>query len=349
MRILSLLAVPVLLISGCTVKHTGIKGPGNPANRYTGDINESSSVRNPGAVVGSVRKLFRIDYYTAFHFPLSARVTADMISDGSFRRYVLGSVSSHETTSGTATVLFNSDRHIALLTCAHVVDSPDTISSFYPPAPDDHFPYCKSLVIKIKEQIFVGGLASCDEFDILAIDRSADIAIIGKRCLGNTEPLPAVAFPAGRSEDLFWGCEVYILGYPLGNLLLTRGTVSLIQGRSEEAFTVDALLNKGYSGGPILAVNNTTHDYEMVGMVKSMSSQVSNYIRPEKEISEFRYNEAIPYTGDFYVGTSEVVSFGVNNVVSIGVIRDFYKKNREPLICQGYDLDMFFNTGQTTR
>ena len=99
-------------------------------------------------------------------------------------------------------------------------------------------------------------------------DEALDIAILAVR-----EPLPLMPYRFGRSADLRVGNAVLARGYPLGAFpAANAGRVigvaqrDVERGWSHEDFAVDALLNLGSSGSPVLAVSCETGEPEVVGV-----------------------------------------------------------------------------------
>jgi serine protease Do len=99
-------------------------------------------------------------------------------------------------------------------------------------------------------------------------DDQLDIAVLGSR-----EPLRIIPYRLGRSADLRIGTAVLARGYPLGAFMATNagrvigvGQRDLERGWDHEDFAVDALLNLGSSGSPVLAVSCETGEPEVVGI-----------------------------------------------------------------------------------
>lgn len=341
-KIFSIAIILLLFSGGCIKKIHRSSTPDLHDGKYDNELSTGDGSAEIGASVRSVRKLFCVDFYTTWQFNLTARVTRSEIISGRYRQMALGIISTHETNSGTATVLLSNDHRIALLTCAHILNSQDTIVSTYDPTSEDPYPYIKSISIREKQELYIKDLPECGTFNALAMDLENDLALVGKRCEGNIDSVKVFSFPPGRAQELGWGSRVYILGYPMGNLMMTRGIVSPATSKNGGMFMVDAVLNKGYSGGVILAVRDGAPNFEVVGIVKSMSTHLNYYLRPEKEINERHYSAFTPYADEIYIGTDESVNYGINFVVPIETVRDFYQKNRPGLFSQGYNLDSFF-------
>jgi hypothetical protein len=153
-------------------------------------------------------------------------------------------------------------------------------------------------------------------------------------------------YPAGRAKELGWGSVAYVLGFPMGGLMITKGIISHPNGDDSGTFMIDALFNKGFSGGIILAARVGSPGFELVGMVRSAYSNREYVLLPEKEIHEYDYNRNSPYTGEVHVGTLESINYGVTYAIPVEALRAFYKSSRPELMLKGYDLDTFFLSGE---
>lgn len=308
--------------------------------RYDSEFPSRNASVEIGTIAQSVRKLYSISYYTTWQFRKESRVLRFHLVSGLFTKMSVGTISTQESVSGSATVAMADGNKIALLTCDHVVHSPDTLLTWYESSGEDQMPVIQSIAIKEKQEIWVRDLGDCGPFMILASDPEQDIAIIGKTC-GSPAHAPVVfPYPYGHSSELEWGSFVYIFGYPMGLPVVTKAIVSKPLQKDADEFTVDALLNKGYSGGLILAIRDGVPHFELVGMVRAVSSSQEYYLRPSTENKP--YYEIFPYQGDVFVDSREQVFYGLNFTVSSGTILGFYTSRREELIREGYDLDPFF-------
>jgi S1-C subfamily serine protease len=100
------------------------------------------------------------------------------------------------------------------------------------------------------------------------VDEPLDIAV-----LASHEPLRTMPYRLGRSADLRVGNAVLARGYPLGAFpaanagrVIGLGQRDVERGWDHEDFAVDALLNLGSSGSPVLAVACDTGEPEIVGV-----------------------------------------------------------------------------------
>jgi hypothetical protein len=332
--------VMLLTLSACLNREFRLYQKSLADGRYDSEFPARNASQEIGAIAQSVKKIYSVSHYTTWQFNRESRVLMYHIKSGMYSKMSVGTISTQETVFGTATVIMAAGGKVAVLTCSHVVNSPDTLVAWYDASDEDQMPVIKSISIREKQENWVRDLGSCGSFTVLASDPEQDIAILGKTC-GTLDPPPVVfPYPYGNAAELDWGSFVYIFGYPMGNPVVTKALVSKSVKGDPGDFTVDALLNKGYSGGIILAIRDGVPNFELVGMIKSVSSEEEYYLRPSSD--DKKYYEIFPYKGDVFVGSLEQVHYGLNFTIPAGKVLEFYRKNREGLIREGYDLDPFF-------
>lgn len=111
---------------------------------------------------------------------------------------------------------------------------------------------------------------------VVVIDKDQDIAIIK---VAAPRPLPVVAFAPYDVPGV--GADVTVLGFPLGDALgrsvkITRGVVTAIEpGQAECDIIVDAQVNPGNSGGPM--VDRFGNLLALTAMKTGQSEIVSSY------------------------------------------------------------------------
>jgi serine protease Do len=127
---------------------------------------------------------------------------------------------------------------------------------------------------KVREEVkIVASEADPDGPDAVRLgevvaDEALDVAVLASR-----RPLRVLPYRIGRSADLRVGNAVLVRGFPLGAFAAANGgrVIALGQrdverGWDHEDFAVDALLNLGSSGSPVLAVSCDTGEPELVGI-----------------------------------------------------------------------------------
>jgi S1-C subfamily serine protease len=106
------------------------------------------------------------------------------------------------------------------------------------------------------------------ELSLVVEDEALDVAVLASRA-----PLALAPYRLGRSADLHVGDAVLVRGYPLGAFAAANAGRVIGVGQRDferswdhEDFAVDALLNLGSSGSPVLAIASDTGEPEIVGV-----------------------------------------------------------------------------------
>ncbi len=289
----------------------------------------------------SIRKLSAIAYYKSYIFENDSRVTVQDVKNKNYRNRASKEIFFNNSVIGSATVISYVGSHVALLTCAHIIDFEDTLYSFY--LDENHTPtsYLQSVAFKERQSNFIADFPEKGDLEVLGMDRGMDIAILGKRFTGNTRfPISVFDFPLGKSKDLEWGSFVYLIGYPKGYLMVTKGIVSQPNRDENASFLVDALFNKGFSGGVVLAIRDGVPNFEMVGMAGSVSADFEYTLVPPEDLYRFGYDPRIPYTGDIFLKQTRTINYGITFIVSAESIKSFIKSHLQDFLYRGYDLSL---------
>ena len=335
----------LIILASCQRKTYEYVYPALNDGRYDSEFPYRNCSEQLSEIAKSVIKIVSLTGYTTYHFhaedQYGKHALSGMAEDSLLRRST-HTTNKFDATNGSATIIHYDNGSIVLMTCAHVIHSPDTLYTFYddldPETPD----YLAGVSVKNQNRLFFTGYEHGENLDVLAMDRDADLALIGKSSASEPENLKAVSYPLGSSDDLEWGSFVYIMGYPLGYQMITRGIVSKPARKKSKYFLIDASFNQGFSGGIVLAIKDGVPNFEIVGLGKSASATYENIITPEKRDYEKIYNSEVPYEGDLFVELRKSVNYGITKAVSSETIRDFYRKNRDDLKRKGFDLDYFF-------
>lgn len=285
----------------------------------------------------SVRMVNTIAYYRTFSFGPDeqfrpAETGADFLRGRLQRSTIISSQA-----AGTATVISSDGRRVVLVTCAHVIGFPDTVMT-YRIGPDHRSTgFLRSLALKEKQTIYIAGFPEGGELEILASDKNADVALLGKTF--DNEPFPrirALAYPNGSAKELEWGSFVYLFGYPSGFRMVTKGIVSNPNRDRRGTFLLDAVFNRGFSGGVAFAIRDGVPNFELVGMVKLVSGHSAYVLAPSPGDDTPEYESGVPYTGDVYVERRTDIEYGIAQAVPVDTIVDFIQDHRADLAVRGY-------------
>jgi hypothetical protein len=283
-----------------------------------------------------------IAYYKSFPFPREMQVRLEGVTDALLAARDRSSFFYTSTSSGTATVIASDRRRVLLLSCAHVVAFDDTVVSYHRDAEGKPTPYIRNIAFKNRQLSYVATLPEGGEVEILAVDHQADLALIGRQfSVELPSPIPEFAYPLGEARDLFWGSFVYMFGYPSGNKMVTKGIVSSPNKGGKGGFLVDALFNRGFSGGIALAIRDGVPNFELVGVVRAVSGRSSYVLAPRPEADPQEYDPTVPYSGDIYVEKRTEIESGIVQAIPVEAIRTFVEANAQKLGRGGYTVGQF--------
>lgn len=333
------LFIPLLLLqTNCTRKIYKVAYPTLSDKKYDSEFPYKTCSRELERILQSVKKLSSIAYYKRYVFDYDNFVTMNDVRMRRFKDMASHVEYHNNSVIGTATIVYSSGRQIAMLTCAHVVDFPDTIPVFYL-EPDGSQRYLQSISIKEKQRNYVAELPEGGEMDILAMDKEDDLALLGKEFSRRPHvELQVFPYPFGRARELAWGNFVYVIGYPKGYKMVTKGIVSQPNRNKKHFFLVDALFNKGFSGGIVLAVRDGVPNFELVGIANSVAADYEYLLVPPDTVVKSGYDPYIPYRGDIFIEFRKSINYGITFVISAEAIQEFIRKNKNRLLDRGYDL-----------
>ncbi len=341
---LRFILVPLLLVSliGCTrVLYKEIY-PTLLDGKYDSEFPYQASSSQLEEISHSIQRVNTISSYHAYSFTLDDQVTrSNLTPEVLKRRYVSDARVSNEI-AGTATVIGYENHHLALLTCAHVVDAPDTIFAYHRTDDGKPTPYLRSVSVRTSHMIFLTASLQSGSLELLAIDRQFDLALIGTRLV--EEPafrVSVFSYPLGKSKELEWGTFVYIFGYPAGYKVVTKGIVSSPNRDRHGSFLVDAVLTGGSSGGIALAIRDGIPNFELVGMLTSLTGRIWNAIVPlSTDDAEFSPSSE-PYSGPLRVERRREIHYGIAQAISSEAILRFIERHRRQLQQKGYTFTSF--------
>ncbi len=291
----------------------------------------------------TVQRVTSTGFYKTYIFSPSDSVTTEDIHKKPIENLAVETGFAHESKSGTATTIYHEKGKVALITCAHVVNYPDTVFSFISDSIGNITPYLESMLIKDNQAIYVAGFPEGSKLRIIVIDEKLDIAIIGRNYYAlHNYIFPVFNYSIGKARELEWGTFVYLFGYPMNYQMITKALVSSPNRDDNGSFLVDAVVNEGFSGGIVLAIKDGIPNFELVGIVQWVPEEVDNIIAPLKRKSDRPYSSFVPYEGDIFVKRYPNIKYGIANIISIDSILEFLELNKSKLYKEGYYLDNYF-------
>jgi S1-C subfamily serine protease len=330
------LFIILVLFQSCTTKQTGNADRRIADNRYDSEQPARSISKELAFVSNTVRKLNVVAFYMTYELPPGAITEKSKLSRGNLILKATATHVSNQSVTGTATVIYNKEKLVGMLTCNHVVDFPDTVIESYRSSVQGF----RTVSVKMKQRNFVMGMPVGEEVEIVAADKNNDIALLKQQIEVAGANVKVLDFPLGSNKYFDWGSRVWIVGYPLGNLMVTGAIVSKPGKKGDSRFLTDAVFNQGISGAPVIAIRDGVPNFELVGMAASSSAKSIYYLKPENP-EKFRQSDE-PFVGDVVLAHERMINYGVTYSVTIDEIRRFLLSNATKLEQEGFKTEWFF-------
>lgn len=286
----------------------------------------------------SIRLINNLTFYRTYVF-LDSTITDKNLSDFDLleRAFLTNTIS--KTSSGTGAIISVSGNKVALLTAAHIVSYPDTVINYYA-IKGKQSKYIESILYKERQKIY-SDLPEGGMLKIIAKDDKNDIAIIGN-AFNNITPIrfPVFDFNFGNAKELKWGSFVYLLGYPMHYKMVTSGIVSNPNYNGTGNFLVDAPINRGSSGGLVLAIRGKAPNFELVGIVSSVPAEKRIVLSPSNPSRDINFLPGTIYRGDMTIEKLDGIKYGIGKIVSSEKIKIFIRENEDQLINHGYQISI---------
>ncbi len=302
-------------------------------------------------IIKSIHLVSVLTFYESYYFDENTAVTKSELLSQEFDLNSHKSIVFEQPSSGTATLIYQDNKKLAFLTCAHIVSSPDTIITYYRDANRQQTKNINYFIKKVRQTSNIINQPVAYDFEILALDETNDIAILGKvlesgdSFVRGNKPGHSVRvldLPLGSASELDWGTFVYIIGFPRAKKMISTAVVSSPNYDADHSFILDAALQKGISGGVILAIRDGIPNFELVGMVKGISGRVQYSLVPDLRKGMEDWEVYGPYKGEIHVEKQEIVEPGMLYSTSIEMILSFINEHKDDLQARGYNIAEFF-------
>ncbi len=322
----------VILISGCSTVSYETIYPTLIDGKYDSEFPYKSTSEELKKISETIQRINTTAFYKIYVFPDEENISVEDLKNLHPSQKAERELIADNSASGTGIVVYSENGNVALITCAHTLTFQDTIYAFRINDDGTHSQYLESVLIKDKQVIYVAGFPEGSQLDILAINNEYDLALIGKNYgLQQRVFYPVFKYPMGSAKEVEWGTFVYLLGYPVNYKMITKAIVSSPKKEGDGSFFVDAVINPGFSGGPVLAIRDGVPNFELIGIVQWVPEEEESLVYPQKLKNHSAYNPVVPYKGDLFVKKHKSIRYGIAKVIPVENILKFIHSNKTKL------------------
>ncbi|MEA1986008.1 MAG: serine protease [Candidatus Marinimicrobia bacterium] len=305
-------------------------------NYYNSSFNFAKSNMQTEEIFSSIKIINSIAFYKTSFFSLERKIKK--VTPENFKNDVVGDSYDTKTSSGTASIIYNNNNKLALLTCTHIVDFPDTIYGYYE---SNNQKYISSISIKERQDNYINDLIDGNKLEVIISDSENDIAILTKKTSPTIDKYRHIVLKHDFCDvnKISPGLQIYIFGYPKNKKIITQGIIGNIEKNN---YLIDSQFNRGQSGGMVFVTRADYPNFELLGMGKSSLADFHLLLTPNDNYVSQNYKLTIPYRDEIYLKNISFINYGLTNVIPIKYIRNFIKENKKALEKKGYDMNYFF-------
>lgn len=286
----------------------------------------------------SVVRIVSTGFYDSYSFEGKYVTLAD-INTNKPKDLANNFFSSEESTAGTSIILDQNNRNALLITCEHIVSFPDTAIAYYEGENIPKETYIKSISIKRRQNNIVYTGSEITSFDVISSNKRLDLALLNVELERNSnlDQYP-LSVKSGDSNFLKLGSFLYIMGFPKGYAMVTRGLASSSESWNDRFFVTDASFNRGISGGLILATKDNFNSFQWVGMASSSDATRENILVPRPNDKDYP-SAARPYLDSVFVQRKTRINYGITQAIPINQIKDFLIESEQEIRKHGFRID----------
>ena len=182
--------------------------------------------------------------------------------------------------SGGGLILYQNQSVALILTCEHVINSPDTTLTFFrDPEGRDTKILSSRATKRLATYHIITQINQLLPAEILSFDTRVDLGLV----LVRTEPTLGVSFsaPVAYESEMRWGDLAFAFGYPREIKQLTMGVIS--PSPYPGTFSMDVVARYGFSGGPVFIVR-PGGDLHLAGIVRGVPVHKLRYLAPPADL-----------------------------------------------------------------
>jgi S1-C subfamily serine protease len=182
--------------------------------------------------------------------------------------------------TGGGLIIFQDHRQTLILTCEHVINSPDTVRTFFRDTEGHDTKVQSSRAIKrgATYQV-INQINQMESAEVLYADPRFDLGLV----LVKTSPTLGEPFRStiAYDTDVKWGDLAFVFGYPREIKQLTMGLVS--PAPYPGTFSLDVVARFGFSGGPVFVVR-PDGALELAGVIRGVPVSKLRHVTPPPEL-----------------------------------------------------------------
>ncbi len=177
---LFLLMIAQLILISCSSGTYERVYPTLMDGKYDSEFPYRGSSEELERISQTIQRVNSTGFYKTYLFSPSDKITEEDMRNNPLENLAVETGFANQSSSGTGTIIYYNGGRVALLTCAHVVNHPDTVISYIPDSEGLNSDYFDAIMIKTNQSIYAAGFPEGSDLEIIAMDEKMDIVLIGR-------------------------------------------------------------------------------------------------------------------------------------------------------------------------
>lgn len=296
---------------------------------YTSTFPSQEVSKRLSRIQQSVQRITSTAIYTIYLLG-DKQITAAALPQANLDSIAARIIHIDQSKAGTAVSILQNDRNTIFITAHHITEFPDTLITFKKRGEIPENTYIQSVGIREEKDTYLFVTGALVEVELMAVAPRRDLALLKADHQAYDYYAPPLLLKTGTAKNLRLGSFIYIIGYPLGTPMVTRGIVSAPNYDGNGTFLTDALFNHGISGGLIIASPDRYNSFEWVGMSSTASASRDFFLVPDPSQQRFYRNFDV-YTDTAFIMEKSIINYGVARAIPIEDILEFIFSNENKL------------------
>ena len=188
-------------------------------NTYDSGFPGQNSSKQLEEISRTVYRINSLAFYRVYIFSSTSKIKRKDLTGQLIENLHVKSTFVDRTSSGSSLLIYSSEGKVLLLTCAHIINFPDTIVTYFSDSKGVFTDEVQSIGFKEKETIYIASFPGDSQVKKILSDDTEDLALLGNDYGPNSKNYFSVFnFPFGDSKEIGWGDFVYLFGSGLSGL-----------------------------------------------------------------------------------------------------------------------------------
>lgn len=176
----SVLIAAIFLLSCSSVSYDSIY-PTLKDGQYDSEFPYRSTSEELQKISETIQRIIASAFYRVYIFDEKNNYTIEDLGKEKIDKLAAKEILIDNSSLGTALVIYSGNGNVALLTCSHTINFPETLIVYKSDDRGNATKYIESVSLKERQVVYVAGFPEGSAVNVLVDDPKSDLAILGRK------------------------------------------------------------------------------------------------------------------------------------------------------------------------